>query len=148
MRLAFCPLVTLLALPLGGCGTIVKDDTQPVAFDSTPTGAYVEIDGTRRGRTPETIPVERDGEDKQVTFSKNGYQSEQFTLEQNLDGGAFVGNLLLWPIAGNIVDALTGKASNYQESVEVQLQRYSEATSDREKEFDGNTTSGSSLIAK
>lgn len=107
------------ALWLGGCATILNDDTQPVTFNSDPEGALVKVDGVAYGRTPVTIPVQRKGWDKQVEISLDGYKTEAFTLENTLSGNSFL-NVLWWP--GAIVDGISGRAGKYQGTVQVVLE--------------------------
>lgn len=105
---------------LTGCATFLNDDTQPVAFDSDPAGAYVYVDGTRMGVTPCVIDVPRKGWDKQIMYEKTGYVTELFTLKNSLNA-AVAGNLIFGGIIGGVVDGISGRGGGYQDSVKVVL---------------------------
>lgn len=103
-----------------GCATIVKDDSQPVAFSSEPQGATVSINGVPRGTTPTTIMVKRSAKKQMVQYDLAGYESEQFPLGKSVAGMTF-GNIIFGGLIGVGVDIATGKATNYEESVHVKL---------------------------
>jgi len=104
-----------------GCATFLNDDTQPVAFDSEPTGASVAVDGVRQGTTPCVIPVPRKGFDKIVTFEKAGYKTTNFKLKNGLNA-AVAGNIIFGGFIGLGVDAISGRGGSYQKSVKVILE--------------------------
>jgi hypothetical protein len=117
-------LVLLLFAPFGGgCATIVKDETQPVSFDSEPPNAYVYVDGTRMGKTPTTIDVPRKGWDKSIRFEKKGHKPETYKLENQVDA-AIAGNAIfgLWGVLTTGVDDISGHAGSYKDSVKVVLE--------------------------
>lgn len=103
-----------------GCATIVRGTTKDIPLSSIPPGATVSIDGTSTYTTPITVELKR-GRDHILTFSKDGYQTEQVTLQSVL-GGTFAGNLLLGGIVGGAVDLASGSAYRLvPESVSVEL---------------------------
>jgi hypothetical protein len=106
-----------------GCATITKSESQPVAFSSEPQGATVSINGVPSGITPVTIMIERKYGAQMGTMALDGYKTEQFKLQKHVAGMTF-GNIIFCPavaIIGVGVDAATGKATNYQEAVQVKL---------------------------
>jgi hypothetical protein len=103
-----------------GCATIVKDDSQPVSFSSEPQGATVSINGIPRGVTPTTIMVKRSAKKQMIRFQLDGHREESFKLDKSVAGMTF-GNIIFGGIIGVGVDIATGKATNYEESVHVQL---------------------------
>lgn len=109
-----------LACVFTGCATIVKDDSQPVAFSSTPQGATISINGVPRGTTPATIMVKRSRKKQMVQYDLAGYKTEIFPLDKSVAGMTF-GNIIFGGIIGIGVDIATGKATNYDDSVQVKL---------------------------
>lgn len=103
-----------------GCATIVKDDSQPVAFSSDPQGATVSINGTPRGQTPTTIMVKRAAKKQMIQMELAGYETEIFPLGKSVAGMTF-GNIIFGGVIGVGVDIATGKATNYEESVHVKM---------------------------
>ena len=109
-------------LLLTGCATFLNDDHQMVAFSSEPDGATVKVDGVAMGKTPSAIPVPRKGGDKVVSFELDGYKTLMLELDNNIHAAGF-GNLLLGGIIGIGVDAISGRAGSYQNTVHVMLER-------------------------
>ena len=52
-------LLTFFLCILSGCATIVKDDSQPVAFSSEPQDAIIRLNNMPVGKTPSTIMVKQ-----------------------------------------------------------------------------------------
>lgn len=62
--------------------TLVLEALAPtVTFDSTPTGAALEIDGVPAGTTPVTVKTLQAGKSVTVVFKKAGYQDASATLD-------------------------------------------------------------------
>lgn len=112
--------VAACVLSVQGCATILNDSTQPVAFSSDPQGAIVAVNGVAMGRTPCTLPIQRKGWDKQISFTLDGHKPVNFTLKNTLDG-AVAGNFILGGIIGGVIDGISGRGGGYQESVQVVL---------------------------
>lgn len=113
-------LVLAIGLLHVGCATIVRDDSQPVSFSSEPQGATVSLNGVPRGVTPTTIMVPRQRKEVMVQMDLAGYRSESFSLDKSVAAMTF-GNILFGGIIGVGVDYATGKGSNYEDSVHVEL---------------------------
>ena len=113
-------LCYLSAIALSGCATIMKDDSQPVAFSSEPDDAVVKLNSVARGKTPVTVMVKRSMSDTIISIEKDGYKTETFPLEKSLSAMTF-GNIIFGGIIGIGVDAATGKNTDYIESVHVNL---------------------------
>jgi hypothetical protein len=121
MNRSFLPTsMAVCVLSIQGCATILNDSTQPVAFSSDPQGAIVAVNGVAMGRTPCTLPIQRKGWDKQVSFTLDGHKPVSFTLKNSLDG-AVAGNFILGGIIGGVIDGISGRGGGYQESVQVVL---------------------------
>lgn len=110
----------VLAIMFSGCATIMKDESQPVAFSSEPDGAVVKFNSVARGKTPVTIMVKRSMESTLVSIEKTGYKAETFPLEKSLSAMTF-GNIIFGGIIGIGVDAATGANTNYTDSIHVNL---------------------------
>lgn len=102
------------------CATITKDESQPVAFSSEPQGAEVSINSVPMGTTPTTVMVKRKMGTTMVGIYKEGYHKENFALDKSVAAMTF-GNIIFGGIIGVGVDVATGKATDYQESVHVNL---------------------------
>ena len=102
------------------CATIVKDDSQPVAFSSEPQDAIVRLNNMPVGRTPSTIMVKRQNKAVMVSLEKEGYKAETFKLEKSI-AAMTAGNIIFGGLVGIAVDASTGKGTNYIDSVHVIL---------------------------
>lgn len=95
---------------LGGCATVLNGTSQPVAFDSDPRGAQIELITGLKCVTPCNYGMKR-GEDSQVTFTREGYNPATVYI-QSRTGGSTFGNILVGGIIGGVVDASNG-ASNH-----------------------------------
>ncbi|MBA4136279.1 MAG: hypothetical protein C0518_03060 [Opitutus sp.] len=118
---------------LSGCATILKDDSQPVAFTSDPVGATVKINGASVGQTPTTVMLKHSIKRQMVQIEKPGYHPEAFRLEKKVDALTF-GNVIAGGVIGFGVDIATGNATNYAESVHVRL-RPLDAAADQKAEI-------------
>ena len=98
----------VLACLFTGCATIVKDDSQPVAFSSDPQGATISINGVPRGVTPTTLMVKRSRKQQMVQYDLKGFKSEMFPLGKSVAGMTF-GNIIFGGLIGVGVDIATGK---------------------------------------
>jgi len=119
-KLLFLAAAGTFACFFTGCATIVKDDSQPVAFSSDPQGATISINGIPRGTTPTTIMVKRSRKKQMIQYDLVGYKSEIFPLDKSVAGMTF-GNIIFGGLIGVGVDIATGKATNYEDSVQVKL---------------------------
>jgi len=104
-----------------GCATLLNDDHKMVSFSSEPESATVKIEGIAMGRTPCVIPVARKGGDKLVTFELNSYKTLIVKLDNKIGGEGF-GNIIFGGIIGIGIDAATGRAGTYQDSLHVILE--------------------------
>jgi hypothetical protein len=113
-------LLTSFLCILSGCATIVKDDSQPVAFSSEPQDAIIRLNNMPIGKTPSTIMVKRKMGETMIEISKDGYKTEAFPLDKSVASMTF-GNIIFGGLIGIGVDAATGKNTNYVDSVHVNL---------------------------
>ena len=79
-------LVALIAITAAGCGALFNSGPALVTFTSSPEGADVYVNGTRRGVTPLSIPLPKDG-DYVVTFRKDGYEEVVATVNKKVGAG-------------------------------------------------------------
>jgi hypothetical protein len=90
--------------------------SQPVAFQSDPSGAIVKLVSGQTCTTPCQYELKR-GKDSMVTYSKDGYQPVSVYI-QSRTGGATFGNI----IAGGVIDGTNGASNHlYPSPVYVRL---------------------------
>ena len=103
-----------------GCATVVNGTSQPVAFNSDPTGAVVKLVSGQSCTTPCQYEMKR-GKDSLVTYTKDGYQPVKVYI-QSRTGGATFGNLIAGGIIGGVVDASNGASNHlYPDPVYVRM---------------------------
>jgi len=111
-----------LAFMLSGCATVLNGTSQPVAFESDPTGAGVELITGLTCTTPCEYSMKR-GDDSRVTFTKPGYEPVTVYI-QSRTGGSVAGNILAGGIIGGVVDASNGASNHlYPDPVSVRMVR-------------------------
>lgn len=99
-------VLLILIVATAGCGALFNTKVKTIAMTSTPAQAEVWIDGTMRGVTPLSLPL--DNQDSHtVIFRKDGYEDVVCELSSNVGAGWVLLDLLggLLPI---IIDAATG----------------------------------------
>ena len=116
-------LVLGLAGLVAACSTIVEGTDQTVTVTSEPEGAVCRL--MREGEivgainpTPGSIEVDRSNDDITVKCDLDGYLTSIGVLPSEFEGMTF-GNILFGGIIGVVVDASTGAASQYPESINV-----------------------------
>lgn len=106
-------IVILISLSflVSSCATIFSKSADTVTFKTAPEGATVYLDGNEIGKTPLTKSIQRRMAAHKVTFKKEGFKSQTFTLKKSLTGAAFFNctSILSWG-----TDALTGKMFEYK----------------------------------
>lgn len=121
---AFCLLaLALLFLALAGCASILTGTSQPVSFNSTPTGAIVQV-GPYTVTTPATLLLKR-GSTYQVRFHRDGYVDQVVPLGSSFNGW-FLGNFIFGfgGLIGMGIDLATGAYVWIdQDNVTVALER-------------------------
>lgn len=117
----FFPVSALaLLLASSGCATILHGTREDVSFDSTPPGATARCED-QTGRTPATLALRR-GDDHTCSIEKEGYRTEQVTLDRRFSP-LFLCNCALGGLVGMLVDAVTGSMWNLSpESVSTTLE--------------------------
>lgn len=104
-------------MSLGGCATIRNEKFKEVAFTSEPSGAVVTVENEAIGETPIVVEVARKGRDKLVEIAFDGYKTVRLNLDRSVEGKTIFGGLI-----GISVDAISGKAGTYMDSVHVVLE--------------------------
>ena len=104
MKRAF--LLFPLLVGVTGCGALFNSKVKTISMMSTPAQAEVWIDGTMRGVTPLSLPLDNQ-ESHTVVFRKEGYQDVICELSSDVGAGWIILDILggLIPV---IVDAATG----------------------------------------
>jgi len=93
-------------LILCNCGAIFLGSSQIASMSTTPDGATVIINGSVRGQTPLQLKL-RTNESYVITFKKQGYEDQTYSITNHVSGGMVVLDVLfgLLPV---VVDAATG----------------------------------------
>jgi len=107
----------VLLSSMGGCATIRNEKYKEVGFTSEPSGASVAMDGDVLGVTPVVVEVARKGRDKVVEIALEGYKTVRLNLDRSVEGKTIFGGLI-----GMSVDAISGKAGTYTDSVHIVLE--------------------------
>jgi hypothetical protein len=116
------PAFAGLAFLLSGCATVLNGTSQPVGFQSDPSGAEIELVTGLKCTTPCEYSMKR-GDDSRVTFTKAGYEPVTVYI-QSRTGGSVAGNILAGGIIGGVVDASNGASNHlYPDPVSVRLAR-------------------------
>lgn len=102
---------------MGGCATIRNEKHKQVGFTSEPSGAAVSLDDEVVGTTPCEVPIARRGRDKMVSIELDGYKSVVLKLNRSVEGKTVFGGLI-----GMSVDAISGKAGTYTDSVHIVME--------------------------
>ena len=109
------------AAALGGCATIVGDETHPMPINSQPSDASVVITdekGTEvfRGTTPATVTLQKSdgtywgGKTHTVQLMKDGYQPQTISVTPRPNGWYIAGNLVFGGLIGwFLVDPWNGQ---------------------------------------
>lgn len=95
-----------LTLLLGACATIMQGSEQQVAFSSSPSGAFVTVNGRSLGKTPLVTDLKRK-DTHMIRIELDGYQPYETALTRSPSGWVF-GNIVFGGIPGLIVDFATG----------------------------------------
>lgn len=109
--------VLLANLTLSGCATIVAEDTDQIKVTSNKQEQFVAYIGNKKIVVPETVVVERNGEDLSITTEEEGCDANT-TVEKSMDT-AFLGNLITGGAFGSTTDSVTGKMWDYQSDVTI-----------------------------
>ncbi len=113
--------VSLLALVLSGCASIVNDTTSPIRLETFAAngGEVKDMDcklendyGPQTVRTPATAQVRRSSKDLQIVCSKTGEPDAKGVAVSRANGGMF-GNIILGGGIGAIIDHNKGTAYTY-----------------------------------
>ncbi len=104
-HIAILILITLV-FTLGGCATIFKGSSNPLAVNSDPENAKVFINGEYVGRTPLKIRLKGD-KHYNIEFQKDGFKPVVRRVHSRIGAGWIVLDVIcgLVPV---VVDALTG----------------------------------------
>lgn len=114
-------LVSLAALFVVGCSTVVNGSYEEINFTSEPVGATVLIEGQPKGETPATIKVRRAWDPVKVEFRKDGYKSAWVEMTTSLEEVTLVN--ILFPI-GFAVDYVSDAMHQFDEKdVHVTLEK-------------------------
>jgi len=121
MRLAMGLIV--LSVGLSGCATVMTGTDQTIAVSTAPvSGATCTLFTSQARwtlRTPGSLTIPKSGEDLHVVCRKAGYADGLATIPSGLEGWTW-GNVLNAG-TGVVVDAATGAANAYPDSVRIPM---------------------------
>src|SRR5579862_7401763 len=109
-------VISVLAVGLSGCASIIKGGTQDIAISTPPTaGALCSLSnsaGNWQISTPGSLSVERSATDIKIQCSKDGYDKATAVIPSHFNGW-LIGNLVFGGLIGIIIDASTGASQSY-----------------------------------
>lgn len=116
---------SMAALSLFGCATIVEGTSQEILVDSRPTGAQcrLESEGDTLAvveRTPQSVTLEKGNRNILVECASGQARGFRWLVPEFND--AVFGNFVLGGIIGMSIDADSGAAYSWPESVLVELE--------------------------
>lgn len=91
-----------------GSATIASGTSQSISFNSSPEGVSVLLDGQMKCKTPCTVSVKKNAFSN-ITFKKDGYQSQNVPLTTSFDGIAVLN--IFWDFS--TTDLITGALWEY-----------------------------------
>ena len=118
-------MCSMAALSLFGCATIVEGTSQEISVDSRPTGAQcrLESEGDTLAvveRTPQSVTLEKGNRNILVECASGQARGSRWLVPEFND--TVFGNFLLGGIIGMSIDADSGAAYSWPESVLVVLE--------------------------
>ncbi len=118
--------VLFCAVLMSSCATIFGGMKTNVKVKGFPEGASVYYNGNFEGNAPCNVKVSKnslkDGNTK-IQVKSEGYENSEITLSRKMKMGAFLGDILIFPV-GHIVDFATGAIYKpYPAKVEYNLQK-------------------------
>ena len=122
----------MVFLTVGACATIFSDGKDVITFNSNVDKTKVYLDGIKLGETPLTIPIERVTKNRNLKFTKSGYQTQEIPLSHKFN----MNFAMLLDISGTVtfltpgaVDALSGNLIKYSPT-EYHIEMEPEKTGD------------------
>ncbi len=88
-------LVFAIILITGCVGNFVNGPTEEITFQSSPSGAAVNIDGVFEGVTPLSVELKR-WESHKAIISLSGYEDANFDIRKTLSGGIIVSDVIIY----------------------------------------------------
>ena len=125
MSLATAAAVSLAAVCLSGCATIVSGTSQEIKVVTNPAGADCQF--VREGsviasvnNTPGGVTIKKTKHDITLKCNKVGYQEATYLNHSGADGATF-GNIVLGGGIGWAIDSASGSDNKYTGEVNVTL---------------------------
>lgn len=103
--------ILILAMVASGCATVLDGSSQPVAFDSSPNGARIFVNGVEVGTTPLSMQMRR-SKSTMILAKKDGYEDQQLAL-QTITNGNFWRNIMTGGPVGSTVDYFSDAMIEY-----------------------------------
>ena len=103
--------ILVLVMVSSGCATILDGSSQPVAFDSSPNGARIFVNGVEVGTTPLSMLMRR-SKTTMILAKKDGYEDQQLALQTTTNGN-FWRNIMTGGPIGSTVDYFSDAMIEY-----------------------------------
>ncbi len=122
----------MVFLTVSACATIFSDGEDVITFNSNVDKTKVYLDGIKLGETPLTIPIERVTKNRNLKFTKSGYQTQELPLSHKFN----MNFAMILDLTGTVltltpmgVDALSGNLIKYSPT-EYHIEMEPEKTGD------------------
>ena len=106
--------ITMMAVNLGACATIVRGTNQEYVINSNPEGAAIRLSTGQTCQTPCTLRLPRKHHFT-VTAEMDGFEPAQAEVRSAMSGGggaALAGNAVFGGLIGAGIDASNGSLNN------------------------------------
>ncbi len=133
-------ILSAVTMTLSGCSTIISGTTQPFSVETELAGgAKCELIDSKGARwvipdTPGTVEITKGDGPLTVSCSKPGFKTAETVVEEGF-AGATLGNVILGGGVGLVIDAASGAAQEYPDSVTLWLEPESFASKAEEEAF-------------
>ncbi len=110
-KLTLVSIIALSVIMLQSCATVFSGQKTNVRVkNGTPENANVYYNGSLVGQAPVSVKISKNGlksGNVKIQVKKEGYNTQEVVLTRKLKMGAFVGDIIIFPV-GHIVDFVTG----------------------------------------
>lgn len=124
-RLRHVGVLTVAAVGVSACSSIVDGTTQQLFITTTPTGGNCDItrQGTTIGKvnpTPGNVVVEKTKHDITINCVKEGYHTSTYFNKSGVAAATF-GNIILGGGIGWAIDSASGADNKYTSPINIDL---------------------------
>ena len=118
-------LLSVCAITLGACSSIIEGTSQEIFVNTNPAGAACDLvrEGrtiARIGRTPQAVTIKKTKHDITVVCGLAGFRKSTFVNKSGAAGATF-GNIILGGGIGWAIDSASGADNKYTSPVNITL---------------------------